>query len=40
MQAVTANYFQVLQHAPRIGRAFDPEKDARAKVAILSDRGW
>jgi putative ABC transport system permease protein len=40
VQAVTANYFQLLQHAPRIGRAFNPETDTHAKVAILSDRGW
>ena len=40
VQAVTANYFRVLHHTPRIGRAFDPEYDARNRVAVLTDKGW
>jgi predicted permease len=40
VQAVSANYFQVLDHAPRLGRGFDPVLDEHARVAVLSDRGW
>ena len=40
VRPVSANYFTVLDHVPRFGRAFDPATDARAHVAILSDRGW
>jgi putative ABC transport system permease protein len=39
VEAVTANYFEVLNHVPRIGRAFKRDDD-RAQVALLSDRGW
>ena len=40
VQPVTANYFTVLDHAPRLGRAFDPALDQQARVAIVSQRGW
>ena len=40
VQSVTANYFEVLRHTPRIGRAFVPGQDDRDHSAILSDRGW
>jgi predicted permease len=37
---VTANYFEVFHHVPRLGRAFASVQDAHARVAILSDAGW
>ena len=40
VRPVSTNYFAVLNHVPRLGRGFDPVADARARVAILSDRGW
>jgi putative ABC transport system permease protein len=40
VQPVTANYFTVLDHAPRLGRAFDPALDEQARVAVVSHRGW
>jgi len=40
VQPVTPNYFQVLDHVPRLGRAFDPALDQQARVAVVSDRGW
>jgi putative ABC transport system permease protein len=40
VEAVTANYFRVLDHAPRIGRAFSAEQDGHGRAAIVTDRGW
>ena len=40
VQPVTANYFEVLGHVPRLGRAFDPALDDQARVAVVSQRGW
>lgn len=40
VQAVSANYFAVLDHVPRLGRGFDPAAGERARTAIVSDRGW
>jgi predicted permease len=40
VEAVSANYFNVLNHVPRIGRGFDPAADVRARVAVVTDRGW
>ena len=40
VQAVTPNYFDVLNHAPRIGRAFTQARDAHGGAAVLSDAGW
>ena len=40
VQAVTPNYFEVLDHAPRIGRAFTQARDAHTGAAVLSDAGW
>ena len=40
VQAVTPNYFDVLAHAPRMGRAFSQAQDGHARSAVLSDAGW
>src|SRR5262249_42463982 len=40
MLSVTANYFQVLQRLPALGRAFAPEDVHGDRAIILSEAAW